>query len=351
MKTINKASRAETITMSHGSGGLEMKELIERVFLTAFGGKEDTPLEDQARHDLASLSTHGDRLAFTTDSYVVDPIFFPGGDIGSLSIHGTLNDLCVGGARPLFISCSFILEEGLPLETLQRIVESMGKAASSAKVEIVTGDTKVVERGAADKLFITTAGIGVIPKAVNISIANAQPGDMILINGGIGEHGAAILAARDDLALDTDIRSDSVSLADLVKNMLKACPGIRAMRDATRGGIATVLNEIASASNVSIRVEESKLPIKESVRGLCEILGLDPLYLACEGRLIVVCPPDNVDELLNEMRKHPLGADSEVVGTVEESRKQGRGTVSIATNFGGLRLIDLLVGEQLPRIC
>ena len=336
------------VNMGHGGGGQAMHALIAEVFATPFDNPLLATMEDQARVPLSELAAHGDRLAFCTDSYVVDPLFFPGGDIGTLAVCGTVNDLAMGGARPLYLSCAVILEEGFPVETLRRIVASMHRVASEAGVRIVTGDTKVVGRGAADKIFINTAGIGVIPMGIELSARKARPGDRVIVNGPIGDHGAAILVARRQLALEADIRSDCQPLAGLVAAMLGACPAIRCLRDPTRGGVATVLNEFAAASGVGIRIDEDALPLREPVRGACEILGLDPLYLANEGKLLAVVPPDAADAVLAAMRAHPAGADAAIIGTVSD---QAAGTVILQTGFGGERVVDMLVGEQLPRIC
>jgi hydrogenase expression/formation protein HypE len=337
-----------TINMSHGSGGKKMRDLIEDVFLGAFHNPMLAPLEDQAVMNLAELAAGGDRLAFTTDSYVVSPLFFPGGNIGTLAVNGTVNDLAMCGARPLYLSCGMVLEEGLEVETLRKICASMREMADAAGVAIVTGDTKVVERGAADKLFINTSGVGVIPKGVNISATRAEVGDKIIVNGYLGDHGCAILLARNDLALETDIETDCQSLHTLVRAMLEACPDIHCLRDATRGGVATVLNEFAESSNVGITIEETALPLRENVKGACEILGLDPLYLANEGKLLAIVPPRFADKVLEAMRAHPAGLEAAIIGEVVETPKQ---IVMLNTGFGGGRIVDLLVGEQLPRIC
>ncbi|BAY19059.1 hydrogenase expression/formation protein HypE [Anabaenopsis circularis NIES-21] len=336
------------ITLAHGSGGKAMRDLIDDVFVRSFDNPILSQLEDQASFNLANLLQQGDRLAFTTDSYVVDPLFFPGSDIGELAINGTINDLAVSGAKPLYLTCSVILEEGLPVETLRRVVASMQAVAKNAGVQIVTGDTKVVHRGAADKLFINTAGIGVVPTGVNISAHNIQPGDAIIINGELGNHGTAILIARGELALETDIKSDCQPLHTLVETILKACPEIHAMRDATRGGLATVLNEFAMTSNVGIRLHEESIPIREEVKGVCEILGLDPLYLANEGKLVVVVKQDKADQVVSAMKTHPAGKDACIVGEVIASPP---GVVFLKTAFGAERIVDMLVGDQLPRIC
>ena len=336
------------VTLAHGSGGKAMRNLIEDVFLGAFDNPLLSPLEDQAVMSLAGLAEHGDRLAFTTDTYVVSPLFFNGGDIGTLAVAGTVNDLAVSGARPLYLSCGVVIEEGLPVETLRRVVASMKRVAAEAGVAIVTGDTKVVERGAADKLFINTAGIGVVPRGVAISAANARPGDVVIVNGTLGDHGTAILIARAQLALESDVPSDCQPLYSLVAAMLAACPDIHCLRDATRGGVATVLNEFAESSQVAIRIDETSLPLREDVKGACEILGLDPLYLANEGKLVAIVAPEAAPRVLAAMRAHPAGRGSAVIGQVAE---EPRGMVVLRTGFGGDRIVDMLVGEQLPRIC
>ena len=340
--------RDSHIHMGHGGGGKAMHDLIADVFVAPFDNPLLATMEDQARIPLAELAAHGDRLAFCTDSYVVDPLFFPGGDIGTLAVSGTVNDLAMGGARPLYLSCAVVLEEGFPVESLRRVVASMQRVAQQAGVTIVTGDTKVVERGAADKLFINTAGIGVVPKGIDLSARHARVGDAIIINGFLGDHGTAILVARKQLDLQADVRSDCQPLADLVQTMLAVCPGIRCLRDATRGGVATVLNEFALASGVSIHIHESALPIREQVRGACEILGLDPMYLANEGKLVAVVPASAAHAVLAAMQAHPAGRDAAIIGEVVE---QPAGVVVMQSVFGGLRLVDMLVGEQLPRIC
>ncbi len=347
LKTL-ASCQAKFITMSHGSGGKDMRDLIEDVFVRAFNNDQLNLLEDQARFDIQALAANGDRLAFTTDSYVVHPIFFPGGDIGSLAVNGTVNDLAVSGAIPLYLTCSMIIEEGFPVESLRKIAFSMKKAAGEAGVKIVTGDTKVVEKHAADKLFINTAGIGIIPKGLDIATHRAKPGDLVLVNGTIGDHGAAILGARSDLYLENTIESDSQSLGSLVSEMVKACPKIHCMRDATRGGIAGVLAEIAESSNLCIRIKESAIPVQEQVRGLCEILGLDTLYLANEGKLVAIVAPEDADDLLRAMRAHKFGRDSVIIGEV---CVKPNGNVILETTLGGQRMVDKLIGEQLPRIC
>lgn len=339
---------AETITMAHGSGGKAMKDLIEDVFVGSFDNEELSKLEDQARIDLAAIAAAGDRLALTTDSYVVFPLFFPGGDIGKLAIAGTVNDLAVGGATPLYLTCSMIIEEGFPVEDLRKVVRSMYETAREAGVSIVTGDTKVVERGSADKLFINTAGVGVIARGVQISASAARAGDVVLINGTVGDHGAAIVASRGELAIESDVKSDCQPLNKLIAAMLAVCPEIHCLRDATRGGVATVLNEFATASGVAIKLTESAIPIRDDVRGTCEILGLDPLYLANEGKVVVVAPAKYAEALLAAMRSVSGGERASLIGEVFESASPA---VTVRTTFGGEKMVDMLVGDQLPRIC
>jgi hydrogenase expression/formation protein HypE len=336
------------VTLAHGGGGKAMKDLIDDVFVAAFDNPALAPLEDQARFDMAALAALGDRLAFTTDSFVVDPLIFPGGDIGKLAICGTVNDLAVGGAVPLYLSCAMIIEEGVSVDALRQIAGSMAATAREAGVAIVTGDTKVVGKGACDKVFINTAGIGVIREGVNLSAGGARPGDVILVNGQLGDHGAAILGARGDMALDSPIESDCAALNGLIGALLNAAPGLRFMRDATRGGIATVLNEIAAASQAAIEIDEASTPIREDVRGFCEILGLDPLYLANEGKIVAVVPADEADAALSAMRAHEHGLGACIIGQVGAGEP---GRVTMKSVFGGRRIVDMLVGEQLPRIC
>lgn len=336
-----------SITLAHGSGGRAMHQLVDDLIRQTFSNPLLAEGEDQARIPLADLTANGDRLAFTTDSYVVTPLEFPGGNIGTLAINGTVNDLAVGGAKPLYLSCGFIIEEGLALATFARILQAMKLAADEAGVQVVTGDTKVVQRGGADKLFINTAGVGVIPAGRNPSAGRAQPGDAIIINGWLGDHGAAILNARGDLALDADIETDCAPLNRLVEAMFAACPDIHCLRDATRGGLATVLNEFAERSGADFMLKEERLPIRTPVRGMCEILGLDPLYLANEGKLAAVVPADTAQAVLDAMRRIPEGRDACIIGAVAP----GDGHVILQTTFGGERIVDMLPGEQLPRIC
>ena len=336
------------VTLAHGGGGKAMKDLIDDVFVSAFDNGALAPLEDQARIDLASLTALGDRLAFTTDSFVVDPLFFPGGDIGTLAVCGTVNDLAVGGAKPLYLSCAAIIEEGVEIDLLRRIAKSMAETAKVAGVQIVTGDTKVVHRGACDKVFLTTTGVGVIAKGTNLGAHRARPGDVIIVNGLLGDHGAAILGARGDMLLDSPIESDCAPLYGLIADLLKAAPGTCAIRDATRGGIATVLNEMAEASSVSITIDEERTPLRPEVKGFCEILGLDPLYLANEGKIVAIVPVGEADAALASLRAHPFGVNAAIIGEVGSGEA---GRVTMRTVFGGTRIVDMLVGEQLPRIC
>lgn len=338
--------RDKTVTLAHGSGGRAMQDLIEALFIKHFQETPSSSLEDQARIPLDELVAQGDRLAFTTDSYVVDPLFFPGSDIGALAVNGTVNDLAVSGAVPRYLTCAMIIEEGLPIETLRQVVASMATAAKQAGITIVTGDTKVVPRGGADKLFINTAGIGVMRTGVTPAAVHIQPGDVVLVNGPIGNHGATILVARGELALETDLQSDCQPLNGLVDAIVSVCPEVRAMRDATRGGLATVLNEFADSAQVGIQLTEAQIPVDETVAGLCELLGLDPLYLANEGKLVVVVPPEQAETVLAAMRSHPTGAQSRIIGHVTEGKR-----VSLKTAFGSERIIDRMVSDQLPRIC
>jgi hydrogenase expression/formation protein HypE len=336
------------VTMAHGGGGRAMRSLIEQIILPAFDNPLLCALEDQARASIAELALLGDRLAFTTDTFVVTPIEFPGGDIGRLAVCGTVNDLAVCGARPLFLSCALVLEEGLELAVLTKIAQSMAHTARAAQVAIVTGDTKVVERGAADRVFINTAGIGVVPEGVHIAASRARPGDAVLVNGNLGDHGVAILLARNELALSAEVCSDCQPLYSLVASMLAACPDIHCLRDATRGGAATVLNEFAASSGVGIRLREQALPLNDVVRGACEILGLDPLYLANEGNLVAIVPGTHAQGVLAAMRAHPAGREAAIIGEV---CAEPAGCVLLSTAIGGERVVDMLVGEQLPRIC
>lgn len=337
------------ITLAHGGGGKAMRDLIDDVFIEAFSNPQLNTLEDQARFELKDLAEYGDRLAMTTDSYVIDPIFFPGGDIGKISICGTVNDLAVGGAKPLYLTCGMIIEEGMQVETLREICASMARTAKEAGVMIVTGDTKVVNRGSCDKIFINTAGVGIIHQDYRMGANLCRPGDNILVNGYLGDHGAAILNARGDMNLSSPVESDCAPLQGLIEDILKAAPNTRFIRDATRGGIASVLNEIAESSEVGIEIDEERTPIRTEVKGFCEILGLDPLYLANEGKIIVVVPEEETEAALAAMRDHKYGKDSTAVGQILKDGRAGR--VHMQTAFGGKRIVDMLIGEQLPRIC
>jgi len=333
----------DQIVLGHGSGGKLSANLLEQVFLPAFRNPVLDKLDDQAL-----LHINGSHLAFTTDSFVVTPLFFPGGDIGKLAINGTVNDLAMSGARPLYLSAAFILEEGLPTADLRRIVQSMREAAATANVQLVTGDTKVVNRGKGDKIFITTTGIGLVEKPVNISADRARPGDKIILSGYIGDHGMAILSQRENLEFEGVIESDCAALHRLVAEMLDATPDIHCLRDPTRGGVATVLNELASRSQVGMILYESEIPVRDTVRGACEILGLDPLYVANEGKLVAIVPGTVADATLARMRQNSLGQDARIIGEVIATDP---GMVLMKTEIGGARVVDTLFGEQLPRIC
>ncbi|MBB5046248.1 hydrogenase expression/formation protein HypE [Rhodopseudomonas rhenobacensis] len=336
------------VTLAHGGGGKAMRDLVAEIFLPAFDNPILGVMEDQARLELGALSVPGARLAFTTDGFVVRPLEFPGGDIGKLAVCGTVNDLAVGGATPLWLSCAVVIEEGFEFEKLRRIVASMRASAAEAGVLIVTGDTKVVERGAADGLFITTAGVGVFPPWRNLAAVNVRPGDVVLVNGPIGDHGAAVMAARGDLALETELISDCRPLNGLMNALLDAAPGTRCARDATRGGVAAVLNEIAAAAKIGVAIDEAKIPVRPEVDGVCEILGLDPLYLANEGTLVAVVPADQADAALAAWRACAGGAESCAIGEITAGPS---GDVVMRTRFGSERLVDLMIGDQLPRIC
>jgi hydrogenase expression/formation protein HypE len=335
-------TRHSHILMAHGGGGKLMHELIEEVFLKTL----DNPWL-RSGHDSAVIETQG-RLAFTTDSYVVHPLFFPGGDIGSMSVFGTVNDLAMAGALPRFLSAAFIIEEGTPIETVKSIAQSMAKAAREAHVYIVTGDTKVVEKGKADGLFINTAGIGFITHELDISPQSIRPGDAVLINGDIGRHGIAIMAQRQGLAFETTIASDSAPLAGLVENLIAVGLDIHCMRDATRGGLSSTLNELAKSSHLSIQLKEKDIPVQPSVQGACEILGLDPLYVACEGRFVIFLPADQAEKALAVLKRHPLGEGAQCIGSVHS---ENPGLVILESHIGGRRIVDMISGEQLPRIC
>jgi hydrogenase expression/formation protein HypE len=331
------------VLLAHGGGGKLMHQLIERMLVPTF----HNPLLE-ARHDGAVMQIGGQQLAFTTDSYVVQPLFFPGGDIGDLAVNGTVNDLAMCGARPLYLSAGFILEEGLPMETLWRVVQSMRRAADAAGVQLVTGDTKVVDRGKGDGMFINTAGVGVVEADRSIGPASVQPGDVLLLNGDIGRHGIAIMAVREGLEFETAIESDTAPLAGLVFDLLDSGIDIHCMRDLTRGGLASALVEIAEAADLHIHIEERAIPVREDVRGACEILGFDPLYVANEGRFGCFVPAGQADSALAILRAHPLGAGADAIGRVTTDQP---GLVTMTSAIGAGRIVDMLSGEQLPRIC
>ena len=333
----------ERILLGHGSGGKLSAELLKDVFLPALGNPVLNQLEDQAIVSLGAA-----RLAITTDSFVVKPLFFRGGDIGSLAVHGTINDLAMGGAEPLWLSAAFILEEGLPIETLRRVVTSMHEAAERAGVPIVTGDTKVVEKGSADSLFINTTGIGRVRDGVSLSASQARPGDVIIVSGFLGDHGIAILAEREGLQFETQVTSDSAALHTLVAALLQATREVRCLRDPTRGGLSSTLNEIAGSSQVGMELDETSIPVREEVRGACEMLGLDPLYVANEGKLVAIVALSHAQAALKGLQGHPLGKDAAIIGRVTEDHPR---MVVMRTPFGTTRIVDMLAGDQLPRIC
>ncbi len=332
----------DKILLAHGSGGKLAHDLVEKSFVKTLANPLLDKLDDSAVFELSG------RLAFTTDSYVVSPIFFPGGDIGRLAVCGTVNDLAMSGAKPLYLSLAFIIEEGLPLSELEKIVNSVQRAAGEAGVKIVTGDTKVVPRGSADKLFINTAGVGVIPDGVDISGDKAGVGDKVILSGAIGDHGIAVMSQREGISFDTELESDCAPLGGLVADMLNASRNINCLRDPTRGGLATTLNELASQSKVSIRIEEKAIPVREAVLGACEMLGFDPLYVANEGRLVAIVPPEDADKVLKAMKKNKYGKDAVIIGEVA-AKPPGR--VVMKTVLGAHRIVDMLVGDLLPRIC
>lgn len=332
------------VDLSHGAGGRAMAQLIAGLFHEAFGNEWLARGNDQSAFDVAT-----GRMVMTTDGYVVSPLFFPGGNIGSLAVHGTVNDIAMAGARPLYLSASFIIEEGFRFSDLKRIADSMGEAAREAGVAIITGDTKVVERGKADGVFISTAGVGVLPDGLDLSADKARPGDRVLLSGSLGDHGVAIMSKRQNLTFDTEIVSDSAALPGLVAAMVAAGgQGLRLMRDPTRGGLAATMNEIAQQSNLGFRLQEDAIPVKPAVAAACELLGLDPLHVANEGKLVAVVAPEQADAVLAAMQAHPLGRDAAQIG---EAVADDHRFVQMATSFGGGRIVDWLSGEQLPRIC
>jgi len=337
-----EAALEDKILLAHGSGGKLAHDLVEKGFVKAFSNPLLAKLDDSAVFELSG------RLAFTTDSYVVSPIFFPGGDIGKLAVCGTVNDLSMSGAKPLYLSLSFIIEEGLTRSELNKIVDSTQKAAQEGGVKIVTGDTKVVDQGSADKLFINTSGIGVVPEGVDISGGNARPGDKVILSGTIGDHGIAVISQREGLSFSTQLESDCAPLASLVAEMLGVSSNIHCMRDPTRGGLATTLNELAGQSGVSIRIEEEKLPIREEVHGACEMLGLDPLYVANEGKLVAIVSAGDAGRVLQTMQGNRYGGNAVIIGEVTAEHP---GRVVMKTSLGSSRIVDMLVGDLLPRIC
>ncbi len=336
-------SEYKKVLLAHGSGGKLTHQLIQKMFLSQFTNELLAPL-----HDGAILNVNGTRLAFSTDSYVVSPIFFPGGDIGELAVNGTVNDLAMCGAQPRFISAGFIIEEGLLMDDLWRVVTSMQRAAQRAGVALVTGDTKVVDRGKADKIFINTSGIGIVKDGVQIDPKQIKAGDKIVLSGPIAIHGIAIMSVREGLDFETKIASDTAPLNELVAQMLSVSRNIRVLRDPTRGGVASVLNELAESAHIGLTINEEVIPIPEEVRGACEILGLDPLYVANEGKLIAVVPSSDADAILASMRAHPLGKDAVIIGEAVADHPK---TVVMKSRIGGTRVVDMLTGEQLPRIC
>lgn len=333
----------KSVLLAHGGGGKLTQQMIQKMFLPQFQNEFLEPL-----HDGAVFSLNGARLAFSTDSYVVNPIFFPGGDIGELAVNGTVNDLAMCGAQPLYLSAAFIIEEGFPMEDLWRVVLSMQEAAKKAGVVLVTGDTKVVDRGKGDKIFVNTSGVGMIESGVDISPKRAKVGDKIIVSGRIADHGIAIMSVREGLEFETQIESDTAPLNDLVKTMFNVTKDIHVLRDPTRGGIASALNEIAEKAHVGISIVEKKIPISEEVQGSCEILGLDPLYIANEGKLLAFVAPESTKDVLASMRSHSLGKDAVIIGEVVAEHP---GIVVMKTRIGGTRVVDMLSGEQLPRIC
>ncbi|MEO7430080.1 MAG: hydrogenase expression/formation protein HypE [Acidimicrobiales bacterium] len=334
----------DIITLAHGAGGKSSAALIDAVFLEAFTNDELAPLADAATLPLSG----GQRLAFSTDSFVVRPRFFPGGSIGHLAVHGTVNDVAMCGARPRWLSAAFVIEEGFAVAELRDIVADMAEAARLAGVTIVTGDTKVVDRGAADGLYITTAGVGILPEGRSLGPELVQPGDVVLVSGTIADHGMAVMLARGDLALDADIRSDTAPLGDLVEALLAAAPSTRWMRDPTRGGLGTVCNELAQATNLAVVLDELRLPIDPAVSAACDLLGIDPLYVANEGKLVAIVAPNEADAALAALRSHPVGAGAAAIGEINADPE---GIVVLLTSFGGTRIVDMLVGDPLPRIC
>lgn len=343
--------KEDNITLAHGSGGKATQRLIQGIFLEEFRNPLLEQLEDQATFsvgDGAPSGVDGGRVAFTTDSFVVSPLFFPGGDIGDLAVNGTVNDLAMSGARPRYLSAGFIIEEGFPLADLRRVVGSMARAAEAAGVQVVTGDTKVVQRGKADGCYINTSGVGVVDRDLQLGAGQVRPGDAVLVSGPIGNHGMTIMLARGELDIESDMESDTAPLAGLVDDLLDATGGVRCLRDATRGGVATILNEVAQTSEVAVVVDENAVPVRPEVRGASEILGIDPLYVACEGRMVAIVDGDQAETALEALRSHPLGREAAIVGSVKDDPPT---LVLLKTEFGGTRIVDEMVGDPLPRIC
>lgn len=339
--------REDVVVMAHGGGGKAMRDLVDDLVVGELGADARAIEDDQARIPLAELAARGDRLAFTTDTYVVSPLFFPGGDIGALAVNGTVNDLAVSGATPIALSCGLVLEEGLPIDTLRRVLASMRRAAAEVGIPVVTGDTKVVPRGAADRLFVNTSGIGVIPRGIEIGARGMRPGDRILVSGMLGDHGAAILVARGELALEAEVPSDTAPLHGMIAALIAEVP-VHAMRDVTRGGLAAVLSELAGASGVAVTLDAAALPVRPEVRGLCELLGIEPVHLANEGKIALAVAEADAARALAILRSHPRGRDAAIVGRCREAPA---GLVTMDTGFGGERIVDVLVGEPIPRIC
>ncbi len=340
----------DRVLLGHGSGGTMMKRIIDEVFFEAYAG-EDLLRGDDAAVLPAPTPAAGERLAFSTDSFVVSPHFFPGGDIGRLAVCGTVNDIATSGARPLYLSCGFILEEGYPIDDLRRICASMAEAAREAGVSIVTGDTKVVNRGHGDGVFINTSGVGVVPADVSLGGAQCQPGDKVLVSGTLGDHGITIMSCRESLSFSADVRSDAAPLNHLIADVLAAAPAVRCFRDPTRGGLASTLNELAEQSETDFEIDEDSVPVREAVRGACDMLGYDPFQVANEGKMVCVVAPDQADAALAAMRANPYGADAAIIGEVAPVRADRGPKVFVRNAFGGRRILDMLVGEQLPRIC
>ena len=338
----------ETVMLGHGSGGTMMKRIIDEVFFAAYAGDELLRGDDAA---VLPAPGAGERLAFSTDSFVVTPHFFPGGDIGRLAVCGTVNDVATSGAKPLYLSCGFILEEGFPVEDLKRICASMAEVAREAGVRLVTGDTKVVNRGHGDGVYINTAGVGVLPEGVNLGGAQCRPGDKVLVSGTLGDHGITIMSCRESLSFKADLQSDAAPLNHLIAEVMAAAPGVRCFRDPTRGGLASTLNELAAQSGTDITVDEDAVPVKPAVQGACDMLGYDVLQVANEGKMVCVVAPEDADTALAAMRANPYGTDAAIIGEVSPMRPERGSKVFLRTAFGGTRILDMLVGEQLPRIC